>query len=69
MNNKIIIAIVIVLVILGVWWLISSRPSEAPGTSATGSDKTTTINQDLGNVDVGDYTQDLEVIDQDINSL
>ena len=64
MNNKIIIAIVIVLVILGVWWLISSRPSEAPGTSATGSDKTTTINQD-----VGDYTQDLEVIDQDINSL
>ena len=74
-KNTLFILIVIVLVLLGLWWIFTAQPANLPpaATSANNlmstSDQTAAINQDLQKVDVGNYSQDLQSIDNNVNGL
>lgn len=68
MNQKLLIAIVVIILIAaGLWYWQSNRVS-APAES-TGDDTSATISQELGTVDVGDLDREFELIDADLNSL
>jgi hypothetical protein len=69
MNKTYIFIIIAVILIAGVWLLLS-QSSNAPTTDnsmSSGADTTASINQDLGNISV--QTPDFKPIDADLNSL
>lgn len=72
MKNSTIIAIVIVIVALGVWYVVSQRETVAPGVpvSETAAEDTTgVINTDVENINIGDIDGDINSLKSDIQGL
>ncbi len=77
----VIVVVVLALVGVGFWYWQKSQTPAAPSTVGTvgtppspdapapKEDLTTAINQDLGNIDMGDLDKDFQGVDSDINSL
>lgn len=68
MNQKLLIAIIVIILIAAGLWYWQSNRSSAP-TESTGDDTSAAISQELGTVDIGDLDKEFQTIDADLNSL
>lgn len=74
-NNKVLVIIIIIAVVLIGLWLLNSR-GKVYAPQETGEilppppiDESVQIDQDLNSIDLGDIEQDLAPIDNDLNNL
>lgn len=75
MKNSTIIAIVIIIAALGIWYFVSQKETAVSPTVPTVSettgapDTTGAINADLEGIDVGDIDGDIQSLESDIQGL
>lgn len=71
-NKKtVLITVVAGLIVLGalVWWLRGASTPQQAQTSPTPDAEAAAINQDIGNINVGDLNAEFEAIDTDLQGL
>lgn len=72
MKNSTIIAIVIVIAALGIWYVVSQRETIAPVVPVsefTTGDTTEAINADIESIDIGNIDGDIQSLEADIQGL
>lgn len=72
MKNSTIIAIVIVIAALGIWYFVSQREAVTPVIPVPEivvEDTTESLNADIQNIEIGDTDRDIRSLESDIRGL